>query len=191
VGSEYLPAEIAEFFKALADGNRLKIIGLLAQESHTVEQLAALLNISVSTTSHHLSRLARAGLVEARVDGHYYIYSLKLDILQEMSQTFLKRENLTKLSSDLDLESYDRKVLETFLTPEGNLKAFPAQLKKYQVILKYIVKSFEPGIHYSEKQVNEILAQFHEDTAQLRRDLVTYQFMAREGGGKDYWRLID
>ena len=189
MSAEYMPAEILEFFKALADSHRLKIIGLLTQESHTVEQLAALLNIGVSTTSHHLSRLARAGLVEAKVDGHYYIYSLKTETLQKLSETFLQRENLSKLSTDIDMERYDAKILNTFLSADGRLISFPAQLKKYQVILKHIVKEFEPGVRYSEKQVNEILSKYNEDTAQLRRDMIAYHYMAREGGGKDYWRL--
>ena len=54
------------FFKALADGTRLKIIGLLAQHAYSVEELAALLNLRPSTISHHLSRLAAAGLVFRR-----------------------------------------------------------------------------------------------------------------------------
>ncbi len=44
-----LTEELLTFFKALADAQRLKIVGLLAQEAHTVEQLAALLGISPST----------------------------------------------------------------------------------------------------------------------------------------------
>jgi DNA-binding transcriptional ArsR family regulator len=63
VENSTLTEELLTFFKALADAQRLKIVGLLAQEAHTVEQLAALLNISPSTTSHHLSKLAKAGLV--------------------------------------------------------------------------------------------------------------------------------
>jgi hypothetical protein len=41
---------------------------------------------------------------------------------------------------------------------------------------------------YSEKQVNEILARFHADTATLRRELVGCGLMEREGGGGDYWK---
>jgi len=55
--------ELLNFFKALADANRLKIVGLLAQKPHTVEELAALLDIKPSTVSHHLARLSDAGLV--------------------------------------------------------------------------------------------------------------------------------
>jgi hypothetical protein len=55
--------------------------------------------------------------------------------------------------------------------------------------LRHVVKSFEVGKRYSEKRVNEILAQYHEDTATLRRELVGYGLMKREGGGGEYWKV--
>ena len=183
--------ELLQFFKAMADSNRLKIIGLLSQKPHTVEQLSALLDLGMSTTSHHLSNLTKAGLVEARTDGHYYLYSLRQDTLQEMSQRLLKQENLPKLAVAVDDQAYDRKVLKTFTDEEGRIIAFPSQLKKYQVLLRYVVKAFEPGIRYPEKQVNEILSRFNDDTADLRRGLVEFKLMDREGGGGAYWRLED
>lgn len=183
--------ELLQFFKAMADSNRLKIIGLLSQKPHTVEQLSALLDLGMSTTSHHLSNLAKAGLVEARTDGHYYLYSLRQDTLQEMSQRLLKQENLPELAVAVDEQAYDRKVLKTFTDEEGRIIAFPSQLKKYQVLLRYVVNAFEPGIRYPEKQVNEILSRFNDDTADLRRGLVEFKLMDREGGGGAYWRLED
>jgi len=181
--------ELLQFFKAMADRNRLKIVGLLSQKSHTVEQLSALLGLSMSTTSHHLSHLAKADLVEARTDGHYYLYSLRPETLQEMSQRLLHQEALPGLAAEVDTQAYDRKVLQTFTDEEGRITAFPSQLKKYQVLLRYVVKAFEPGIRYPEKQVNDILSRFHEDTADLRRGLVEFKLMAREGGGGAYWRM--
>jgi hypothetical protein len=68
------------------------------------------------------------------------------------------------------------------------LKTIPAQRKKLEAILRYVVKAFEPGVRYSEKQVNERLAQFYEDTASLRRELVGYGLMERESDGGEYWR---
>ncbi|HYN88248.1 MAG TPA: metalloregulator ArsR/SmtB family transcription factor, partial [Ardenticatenaceae bacterium] len=177
------------FFKVLSDGNRLKIIGLLAQKPHTVEHLAAVLDVGVSTVSHHLSRLARAGLVSARADGYYSVYSLQTDVLAGMARRLLSQETLPKLAEDVDPDAFDRKVLATFLDADGRLKAFPTQEKKFLAVLRYVVRAFEPGVRYSEKQVNEILGRFHQDTALLRRRLVDHQFMAREGGGGAYWRL--
>ena len=69
-------AELVVFFKALADANRLKIVGLLARREYSVEELAALLNLKAPTISHHLSKLAEAGLVSARAEGYYSIYRL-------------------------------------------------------------------------------------------------------------------
>ena len=183
------PEELLNFFKALADANRLKIVGLLAQRPYTVEELAALLHLGASTVSHHLSRLAKAGLVVARAEGYYNVYSLQTDVLREMARRLLSQESLPSLADDIDLSSFDRQVLTAFTGPDGRLKAFPAQEKKYLVLLHRVVKIFEPGARYSEKQVNQILSQFHEDTAKLRRDLVDYHLMAREGGGGQYWRL--
>lgn len=179
--------ELLGFFKALADANRLKIVGLLAQRPHTVEELASLLDLGASTVSHHLSRLGKVGLVAARAEGYYAIYSLRTDVLEEMARRLLSKENLPGLA-DVGLDSFERKVLTAFTEADGRLKAFPAQEKKYLVLLRHVVKAFEPGARYSEKEVNQILARYHEDTASLRRDLVDYHFMTREGGGGRYWR---
>jgi len=179
------------FFKALADENRLKIIGLLAQKPSSVEALADALGLSVSTTSHHLSRLAKSGLVSARTDGHYYIYSLDTDKLREMSQQLLHEENLRGLSQGVKAaegDAFDNKVMRSFVDGEGRITAFPAQEKKFQVLLRYVVQAFEPGRYYPEKEVNEILKRYNEDTASLRRGLVEYKLMEREGGGGNYWR---
>lgn len=182
------------FFKALADENRLKIIGLLAQKPSSVEALAEALGLSVSTTSHHLSRLAKSGLVSARTDGHYYIYSLDTDKLREMSQQLLHEENLRGLSQGVKAaegDAFDNKVMKSFVDGEGRITAFPAQEKKFQALLRYVVNAFEPGRHYPEKEVNEILKRFNEDSASLRRGLVEYKLMEREGGGGAYWRRED
>ncbi len=183
--------ELLNFFKALADNSRLKIVGLLAQRSYTVEQLAALLGLGMSTTSHHLSRLAQAGLVSARADGHYYYYSLQTDVLRSISQRLLKSDTFSSVTQDIDLAGYDRKVLHSFIDENGRITAFPSQEKKLLVILGHVVKAFDMNKRYSEKQVNAILANYNEDTAFLRRNLVGYRFMDREGGGGDYWRLAD
>jgi predicted transcriptional regulator len=181
--------ELLDFFKALADANRLKIVGLLAQKPTTVEGLAEALGLGASTVSHHLSKLAKAGLVTARADGHYYIYSLQTEALQAMAQRLLSVETLPPLSEDADLDEYDRKVLSNFLDAEGRIKAFPAQEKKFLAILRHVVEAFEPGARYSEKQVIEILSRYNEDTAYLRRSLVEHHMMERQGGGGEYWRV--
>lgn len=175
------------FFKALADENRLKIVGLLAQQSISVEKIADALGLSVSTTSHHLSTLSRAGLVSARVDGHYYIYSLQTETLKTLSRALLQDENLHKLSEGLGEDAFEKKVLANFLDAEGRITAFPAQEKKFLVLLRHVLKAFEPGRRYAEMEVNEVLKFYNEDTASLRRAMIEFKYMSREGGGGAYW----
>ena len=180
---------LVQFFKVLGEPSRLKIVGLLAKQPATVEQLSENLGLSPSTTSHHLSRLADAGLVEARSESYYSIYSLKTEVLTSMARTLLHETEAKAGALEEDIDAYDRKVLGTFLTPEGRIKAFPVQEKKFLVLLRYVLKAFEHGVRYPEKRVNQILSNFNEDTARLRRSLVEYRFMAREGGGGKYWRI--
>jgi biotin operon repressor len=180
--------EILAFFKALADANRLKIIGLLAQRPYSGEELAALLGLKASTVSHHLSRLAEVGLVSARAEGYYSIYQLDESALQKTRLLF-SHIDLVSVASGVDVDAYDRKVIGDFTRTDGSLKEIPAQRKKLEAILRYVVRDFEPGKRYPEKQVNEILSRFHEDTASLRRELVGSKLMEREGGGGEYWRL--
>jgi predicted transcriptional regulator len=180
--------ELVTFFKALADANRLKIVGLLAQQSYSVEQLAAILHLRPSTVSHHLSKLADVGLVSAKADSYYNVYQLEEETLQKTRLLFSQKD-LAAVVEDVDLDAYNRKVVEDYSLPDGRLKIIPAQRKKLEVILRYVVKAFEPGVRYSEKQVNEMLARFYEDTATLRRELVGNGLMQRASDGGEYWRL--
>ncbi|MBP8996904.1 MAG: metalloregulator ArsR/SmtB family transcription factor [Anaerolineaceae bacterium] len=185
---------LLDFFKALADENRLKIIGLLAQQPASVEALAEALKLSVSTVSHHLTRLSKSGLVSARAEGHYAIYALNIDKLHDLSQSLLRTETLPALSRDLPqpaADPFEHKVMKAFVDANGRITAFPAQDKKFLVLLRYVVRAFEPGRHYPEKEVNEILKRYHDDTASLRRGLVEFKLMERAGGGGDYWRLAE
>ena len=181
--------ELVDFYKALADANRLKIVGLLANRAYSVEELAALLQLKPSTVSHHLAKLAQVGLVSARTESYYNVYRLEEKALEEKTRRLLSRQDFTTTVEDVDLDSYDRKVIADYTRKDGSLKTIPAQKKKLEAILRYVVKAFEPGKRYSEKQVSKILAGYHEDTASLRRELVGSKLMKREGGGGDYWRV--
>ena len=180
-------------FSAIDTANKapycLKIIGLLAHQPYTVEQLAAMLYMRPSTISHHLTKLIKAGLVSARAEGYYSVYQLEKKLLEETTRRLLSRDDLTAIAAAVDMDAYDRKVVNDYSLPDGRLKTIPAQRKKLEAILRHVVRAFEPGVHYSEKRVNEVLARFHEDTATLRRELGGYGLMVREGGGGNYWRV--
>jgi len=180
--------ELLSFFKALADANRLKIVGLLAGRPYSGEELAALLGLKPSTVSHHLARLAGIGLVSAHPEGYYNVWQLEPAAL-ERTRLLFSQDDLEQVAAGVDADAYDHKVIADFSRPDGTLKEIPAQRKKREAVLRHVVQDFIPGKRYSEKQVNAMLARFHPDTASLRRELVGMQLMAREGGGGDYWRL--
>jgi hypothetical protein len=177
--------QLLTFFKAMADANRLKIVGLLSQQTYTVEQLAALLNLRPSTISHHLMILSEAGLVSARAESYYNVYRLEQAALEDMANGLLSSDTLPAAAAHVDRAAYDQKILRDFLLPDGSLKIIPAQRKKREAVMHHVVKAFEPGRRYTEREAVAILERFHKDTATLRRELISYGLLQRQHG--EYW----
>ena len=77
---EILPTEkaqrMAEFFSALADPNRLKLISALAKQELCVRDLAALVEMGESAVSHQLRLLRTLRLVSYRKEGRNVYYRL-------------------------------------------------------------------------------------------------------------------
>jgi len=184
---DFTSNELLEFFKAMADANRLRILGLLAQEELTVEQLSEMLKLRPSTVSHHLSKLSEVGLVSATASSYYNIYHLENGTLEAMAKRLLSRETLPIMASDINMDAYDQKVLADYSLPDGQLKTIPAQRKKLDVVLRHVGRAFQPDTTYSEKEVNQILEKFHQDTATLRRELIGMGLLERSSGGMEYW----
>ena len=180
---------LLQFFKALADANRLRIVGLLARRPHSVEELAAVLELRPSTVSHHVAKLAGAGLVTAQVQGHSHLYALDTEALEGLARKLLATDELSSVASDRDGDAWDDKVLATFTGPDGRLKAMPMQRKKFEAILRRVVRGFEPGRSYVGKEVDDELRRWSDDVATLRRGLVDHRMMDRERDGSRYWRV--
>lgn len=175
------------FFKAMADANRLKILGLLAQEDLTVEQISEMLKLRPSTISHHLSKLSEVGLVSAKASSYYNIYHLENRALEDKAKQLLSKETLPTMASDINMDAYDQKVIADYSTPDGHLKTIPSQRKKLDVILRHVGRAFELAVTYSENEVNQILKNFHADTSSLRRELIGNGILKRSTDGREYW----
>ena len=177
---------LLSFFKALADANRLKIIGLLAQGEYSVEELASLLELGPSTVSHHLARLSEVGLVCAQAESYYNIYRLETGVLEDMAKRVFSKETLSAVTAGVDMDAYDRDVLKNYLDENGQLAQIPSQRKKLMVVLRYIGQAFEADREYTEKEVNTIIGQYHGDIAGLRRDMVDVGCLTRDRRGTSY-----
>ena len=83
-------------------------------------------------------------------------------------------------------QSYDHRVLQTFVDVAGRLMSIPVQHKKRLAVLRWLVEDFQPGRLYPEDEVNGIITRRHPDFASLRRFLVDEELMQRRRGV--YWR---
>jgi ArsR family transcriptional regulator len=90
--------QMAEFFKALGEPTRLKIIRLLAsnpERSLCVGALAHRLGITQPAVSQHLKVLKNVGLVEPNRDGFRVHYTINTDVLTTYKE---KTDELFKLA---------------------------------------------------------------------------------------------
>jgi len=175
---------VLNFVKALASADRLRIVGLLSQGSKRAVELAVALGIHASEVNRHLEQLTASGVV--REAGG--VYELDEKAIESLVRGQFEGKRPTYETKDEQQEDV-RKVLKTFLKTDGTLRQLPPMGNKLLIILNFIVDAFAFETNYSEKEVNTILRRFHVDTAALRRYLVDYQLMAREGDGSRYWRV--
>lgn len=172
--------ELMSFMKSLADADRVKIAGLLGVEALTANQVAERLGMKPSDAAHHLQVLVEAGLAH-KEDNAYRLDSRAFELL---SRRMLAQSHPP--APQYEGDEFEVKTLRSFLNRDGTLKSIPNQQKKLLVILRYLVKDFEPGIKYPESQVNQMLRRYHEDTAALRRYMVDNGLLQRDKG--IYWR---
>ena len=88
----------AEFFKTLGHPARIRILELLADGERSVGELQPELGLESSHLSQQLAVLRRAGVVVARKQGSYVIYSIASADLADLLQ--LARKILTGVLTD-------------------------------------------------------------------------------------------
>jgi ArsR family transcriptional regulator, arsenate/arsenite/antimonite-responsive transcriptional repressor len=69
-------AGAADTLRFLGDGNRLRILLLLAREERCVCDLIDALGLPQPLVSYHLGKLRKAGIVRTRRDSHWVYYSI-------------------------------------------------------------------------------------------------------------------
>ncbi|HLJ52745.1 MAG TPA: metalloregulator ArsR/SmtB family transcription factor [Rhizomicrobium sp.] len=173
---------LLDFFKAMADESRLRIVGLLASRERSVQELARALDLKEPTVSHHLAILKALGLVTARAEGTKRWHALDKEALERLARGVLKPLRDTKKA-----ETFDAKVLQSFVSADGTLKSIPASRKKRTFVLRWLMRDFAAARRYREVEVNAAIQAHHWDSATLRRELVGHRMLARKD--RVYWRL--
>src|SRR5208337_267403 len=132
-------------------------------------------------------------LVRLRADGNFRWYRLNDEVLGQISRAVFSRDSIARLAVSAEARGSERKVLDNFLDGDRLLE-IPVSYKKRLVILKWLASFFEPGISYSEAEVNAILKLHHHDCATLRREMVGCGILLREKGiyrlgAESGWRI--
>ncbi|WP_104526321.1 DUF2087 domain-containing protein [Blastococcus atacamensis] len=162
----------------LADPVRLKVVAALALGAGTLEEVAAASGLGLKDVALAARRLGRAGLVHR--EGH--ALALHTERFGAAARAAAEAAAPPERLSDDPAEDA---VLSAFVR-EGRLTSIPAQHSKRLVVLEHLVRVFEPGVRYPEREVNALLAVWHPDVAALRRYLVDEGLLTREAG--IYWR---
>lgn len=173
--------EALHLLKTVADETRIRILRALYEKDYYVELLAERLNLSPATVSFHLKKLQLAGIVDARREQYYMIYTVKKAFLNKTLAQLIFDGDENDTAEALREEQYRRKVLRAFM-PDGVCRQMPSQLKKRVIVYREIFSHFEKGKYYPEKEVNEIIGRIHEDYCTVRRGFVAMGWMTRNNG---------
>jgi len=67
---------------------------------------------------------------------------------------------------------------------------WPKKPSDKKIVINWLSNKFNGEIKYSEKEVNEILDRHHSfnDSALLRRELISRKFLSRKVDGSEYWK---
>ena len=75
---------IADFYKALSDSTRIRIINALKECELCVCDIASILNMTKSAVSHQLKYLREVGIIKFRKSGKEVFYSLDDDHVRQI-----------------------------------------------------------------------------------------------------------
>ena len=183
--------DILEFLSVLADSTRLKIVGLLAQQPRSGDELAAILGAKAPTISHHIARLEEVGLVSAEAQQYYKIYALNAaalgDYVDALTPAHLARR--VDLDDTIDANAYAAMILARWLKND-RLQGIPRKLQHQRAVYTWLTSKFAQNVRYDSDQVGEIVEQWCHPNfcTELIRRLVDGQYLGRLADGSWYWR---
>ena len=76
--------------------------------------------------------------------------------------------------------------IDQFFNPDGTLISIPVKSAKKIAVLLHIARDLSPTTKYPEKELNAIIAKYHDDTAAIRRHMIEYGILERDAESV-YW----
>ncbi len=169
-----------DLLRLLLDPTRLAVVGAVSASSGTTSDLAIRADAQEDEVLRTLGVLVQAGLVRSK-DG---VFHLDVEAWRSVAQE-LPQATPASPRVGFGMTDDEAAVLGRFFRGD-RLVEVPAQRSKRLVVLERLALELEPGVRYSEAEINELLRRFHDDHATLRRLLVDEGFVDRAAG--EYWR---
>lgn len=162
----------------LAEEDRRRVVAALTLGATTLDDVVSSSGLSPDRAGRALGRLVDGGLVVSGRDG--------LAVDGAAFQGAARASKARPPRAEHDEEPIERRRVLNAFVRDGRITSVPSARGKRLVVLDWLVQTFEPGVRYSEQQVNDIIAERHPDTAALRRYLVDEEMLDRAAG--EYWR---
>jgi len=170
--------DAARLVGLLAEPERMRVVAALTLGASTTRDIASTTGLDMRVVIDSLDRLVTGGLVE-ELDGQYILLSAAF---KQAARQAAPEDRPTAFPD----EPEDRQRILDQCLKDGRLVHMPAKRSVRLVLLEEIAQRFEPGQHYTERQVNASLSEVDSDTSTLRRYLVDNGFLDRGDG--EYWR---
>ena len=167
-----------EYLRIAVDPIRLALLGAAAQGPVATDAIAAALGVDERKVRRELGRLVEVGLI-----GRDLV--LDAEALRSIAKALPQDAPMDPALVDGPWTREEADVLGRFFSG-GRLTSIPTQHAKRSLVLERLSLEFEPGLRYTEREVNSTLQVFHADYAALRRYLVDDGFLTRADGS--YWR---
>lgn len=191
---------LLELVKTIGSTEQLALVGLLAArpgESVTVAELLPRLSPRLKNNlPRQLRQLEKTGFIQIQEwqaakpgqEPEPSLVTFNPNYARQAQTMIAALRHVITLPKDEEPLAMDEPALtlRRFMK-DGKLQAMPVQPKRQQYILAEVARAFEPGIRYTERQVDAILKQIYEyDHCSLRRSLVDFKFLNRAEG--IYWK---
>ena len=159
----------------LADERRLRAFAALALGSSSVDEVAAAAELRPDEAARALASLLRAGIAVQGPAG--------LEVDRSALARAARAASTPRVRPAIPNATPEQEaVVRNFVDASGRLYALPARDAKRCVVLEWVAAQVEPGRAYTEREINVVLGELHDDHVTLRRLLVDARLLERAAG---------
>lgn len=108
--------EASNYFKLIADPNRLTVLNLLTKKLHmSGTEILKYVTCKQATLSHHLTELTSSGLLNSKKSGNKTLYSLNINKYEQLTK-FLDKVDRVNKKAENPIRVSESKIIEDIET---------------------------------------------------------------------------